>query len=372
MTFVPDYGISTGVLENFIVEVTQQCNFRCGYCCFSGEYAGMRSHNNRSMPVDTARNTIDFICRHAPAEGPVYVSFYGGEALLEFGLVIRIIEALRLRLGTRVIFDVSTNGWLLSPDVVDRILTVPDVNVSVSLDGTARIHDRNRRHSSGAVTFGKIVANLQYFKRKNETEYRRRIRLLVTVGSMDDLREIDRSFATLGDLAGDKPILVSHLLPNFARNILFRDSLETKTAFIEEALEQKRSGASNLHTRVFDELQFKRQRKFECDGCASLKLHTCVNSLQSCFINIDGTVFPCEKVKEHCAIGDVCGGIDPDRIRKLAVKYALRRNMVCHDCDYVAYCKRCLIDLNYSLAEQKILCDDYKENVDLALKYGYE
>lgn len=324
------------------------------------------------MPRATALKVIDFICLHAVTEGPLYVSFYGGEALLNFDIIKLIIENLQLHFGDRLIFDISTNGYLLDANVVNYILTVPNVNISVSIDGTEEIHDKNRVHISGAKTYRKIVNNLLYFKNKNHEEYCKRIRILITAGSLDDINAIDHSFDVLNVLSGEKPFLVSHLLPNFSKNILYRDSLESKIAFIKDAIEYKKSGVNNLHTLIFDELQRKKTMKFNCADCATLKLqlHTCVNHLQSCFINAFGAIFPCEKVKPNLSIGDLDNGFDLKKIKTLMIKYAIRRNIMCRDCNYAAYCKRCIIDLNFSLAEQKIMCADYKENIDLALKYS--
>lgn len=372
MLFIPEHNIGPNRLSNYIVEVTQNCNFRCKYCCFSGDYVGFRHHNTLSMSGVTAKKTIDFIRHHTAEEGPIYVSFYGGESLLKFDLIKTMITALREHFGNRMIFDISTNGWLLGNDIVDYILSVPNVNVSVSLDGIAEIHDRNRLHVSGTKTYDKIVANLLHFKGKNKEEYYKRIRILITVGSLEDINTIDKSFDALKPLTGEKPLLISHLLPNFSKRILYRDSFEHKKIFIEEALRFKKAGKGNLHTMIFDELQHKRKRKFDCSDCTRIKLHTCINNLQSCFINVNGIIYPCEKVKQDCAIGDISTGFYIKKIRKLAVKYTLWRNMVCRKCKYIAYCKRCLIDLNFSLQEQKLICEDYKENIDLALKYNYE
>lgn len=372
MLFIPEYDIHLHGLTNFIVEVTQRCNFRCKYCCFSGDYDGMRHHNKYSMSKATALKVIDFICLHAVTEGPLYVSFYGGEALLNPNVIKLIVENLQLRFGNRLIFDISTNGYLLDTNVVNYILTIPNLNISVSIDGIEAIHDKNRLHISGAKTYRKIVNNLLYFKNKNQKEYRKRIRILITAGSLDDISVIDCSFDVLKLLNGDKPILVSHLLPNFSKNILYRDSIESKIAFIKDAIEYKKAGANNLHTLILDELQRKKIQKFKCVDCDTLKLqlHTCVNHLQSCFINIFGEIFPCEKVKPIHSIGDVYSGFDLEKIRTLMIKYSIRRNIMCRNCDYATYCKRCIIDLNFSLAEQQVMCAEYKENIDLALKYS--
>lgn len=33
----------------FIIALTEQCNLRCSYCCYSGEYAGNHRHSSLSL-----------------------------------------------------------------------------------------------------------------------------------------------------------------------------------------------------------------------------------------------------------------------------------------------------------------------------------
>lgn len=58
-------------------------------------------------------------------------------------------------------FEVSINGTLLSPHVVDWLIA-NDVTLFLSLDGTGRVQNRQRKTSSGLGSFKQIIDALHY------------------------------------------------------------------------------------------------------------------------------------------------------------------------------------------------------------------
>lgn len=86
-----DYLINNRV-EGITLQVTQQCNMRCSYCKFTyGDNVHSRAHATVSMSYDVAVRAIDFYYNHSRDSKHVNVSFYGGEPLLEYEMVKRII-----------------------------------------------------------------------------------------------------------------------------------------------------------------------------------------------------------------------------------------------------------------------------------------
>lgn len=48
-------------VEQIILEVTEQCNFRCKYCVYSEDFSGNRDFGNRRMPTEIAFKAFVFI-----------------------------------------------------------------------------------------------------------------------------------------------------------------------------------------------------------------------------------------------------------------------------------------------------------------------
>lgn len=354
-------------ITNFTIEITQKCNFRCSYCCFSGEYAHMRSHSSRSMSKDIILKSIDFIENNAHNEERISVSFFGGEALLGIKSILFIMKELNNFFGERICFDISTNGYILSPHIVDALLNY-NVGVSVSLDGCKVIHDKNRRTINGSPTYDIIVSNLKNFKLRHPSEYNKRVRILITSGFLHEIKLMNEYYSELCELIGEKPLFISHIYPNFKNGVVYDDSVSEIMDFYRIAIEKRKNGISDLYTILLDDIMKKSKKKFVCNETANrINLRTCLDCLYSAFIDIDGNISPCEKFDSKHHIGDVTNGIDIRLLKKWSYIYSLRRTFLCGKCEIVEFCSRCLADLKMTSAEQRLMCEIYKKNVQVAI-----
>ena len=55
------YFESLPKVDSFILGLTEQCNLRCTYCCYSGNYANKRLHSLMSMNCGDIDAVLDFI-----------------------------------------------------------------------------------------------------------------------------------------------------------------------------------------------------------------------------------------------------------------------------------------------------------------------
>ena len=69
--------------------VTNACNLGCVYC-YGFDGAGYLNRPD-GMTWDVAERAIGFLCEHAPEKRPFTLYFFGGEPLLNFRLIERII-----------------------------------------------------------------------------------------------------------------------------------------------------------------------------------------------------------------------------------------------------------------------------------------
>jgi len=129
-----------------------RCNLRCDYC-----YQDDR-RCSAAMDWSVARAAIDRGLRLRPDVLGVVLS--GGEPLLVPGLVRRCIEHVRSvgSSSTRVELTLSTNGTLLTPEIVD-LLAGFDVTLHLSLDGVAEAQER--RGSDVGVSLDALLDGLR-------------------------------------------------------------------------------------------------------------------------------------------------------------------------------------------------------------------
>lgn len=137
-------------VESITLQVTQQCNLKCNYCPYSGSYYN-REHSNRHMSFETAKQAIDFYIAHSFDIPVAHIGFYGGEPLIEYDLIRKIVEYCREKcFGKKIMYFMTTNATLLTEEVIDFLME-NEFNLSISLDGPRNYHDRNRHRIDDSV-----------------------------------------------------------------------------------------------------------------------------------------------------------------------------------------------------------------------------
>ena len=145
------------------VLTTLQCNFACDYC-IQGDHGDYNKHAAK-MSLETAARLADWAERRLDELGAesYVLTFFGGEPLLNLPVVYYLAErmwnACQAR-GVRMLVNVITNGLLLTPDVVDRLVPFGLNGVKITLDGDRDTHNRMRPLRGGQGTFDRILANM--------------------------------------------------------------------------------------------------------------------------------------------------------------------------------------------------------------------
>lgn len=136
--------------NSVLLGVTDSCNLKCEYCFVK--------QGKNFMTLETARKAVDLAISNAnKKDKKASVIFFGGEPLLRFEEIIQpIVEEYR----GKVDFSITTNGLLLTEDVVD-FLWENDFTVLLSFDGVKRVQDIQRPAKTGS-SFDTIIRNIPY------------------------------------------------------------------------------------------------------------------------------------------------------------------------------------------------------------------
>lgn len=136
---------------------TEQCNLRCTYC-----YERFEVGHMSDAVVASVKNLLR--CR-APELRKLHIDWFGGEPLLAADVVEDISGFARDLADQDPFLDytssITTNGILLTPEMVRRLESVHVRDMHVSLDGPAEAHDLTRKSRGGSGTFAKIERNLE-------------------------------------------------------------------------------------------------------------------------------------------------------------------------------------------------------------------
>ncbi len=151
---------TSGVVKALCLHIAHTCNLNCSYCFASqGKYSGERA----VMSFETGKRALDFLIENSGTRRNLEVDFFGGEPLMNFEVVKKLVEYARSvekAAGKNFRFTLTTNGMLIDDDVID-FANREMSNVVLSLDGRREIHDRFRVDYNGKGSFDRIVPKFQ-------------------------------------------------------------------------------------------------------------------------------------------------------------------------------------------------------------------
>ena len=163
-TFAPLAGTfkerSGDVVKALCLHVAHSCNLNCAYCFASqGKFHGERA----LMPFAVGKQALDFLLDHSGTRRNLEVDFFGGEPLLNWDTVKRLVayaRSVERERGKNFRFTLTTNGVLIDDDVID-FCNREMSNVVLSLDGRKEIHDALRVDLAGKGSYDTVVPKFQ-------------------------------------------------------------------------------------------------------------------------------------------------------------------------------------------------------------------
>lgn len=367
--------------EQLILNVTERCNLRCKYCIYSGKYKNKRTHSKRDISFETAKKAINFFFNNSKDE--VYISFYGGEPLLNFSLIKQVIEYVEERTIKRVNWNITTNGTLLTPNICKYIYE-KKIILTVSLDGPKEIHDRYRVTIEGNKTFKKIMDNLKYLYNIDKDFYIKNVSFNAVSAPPYKLSLVEEFFNTETLVMKNNMSFyyMNSTIKNFESDfsindynydLLMKDNqkLEDEYKYQVKIGESKYKIAKQLYERNI--LRFYKRSKSQLgdiigpNGC-------CVAGFRRVFVGVDGTLNVCEKMDNAYSIGSIDEWLDMDSIKKLYEEYFKISNN-CLNCWACRLCSTCFASAitGGKLDEQSrsSLCDNIRDQFHQMLVLYY-
>ena len=159
------------VIKALCLHVAHTCNLNCEYC-FAGQ--GKYHGEDAIMSFEVGKAALDFLVKNSGTRKNLEVDFFGGEPLVNFDVVKRLVayaRSIEKEAGKHFRFTLTTNGVLLDDDVID-FLNKEMNNVVLSLDGRKEVNDAKRKRLDGQGSYDIIVPRFQNFvKKRGDKEY---------------------------------------------------------------------------------------------------------------------------------------------------------------------------------------------------------
>ena len=147
------------------LEVNQICNLRCNYC-----YLGEKTNQKMSEDIAYKGLEIAFLNVEKHKDKRLWVDFVGGEALISFEFLQKLVEYIEEEAAKRTItvsYSITTNGTIMNDKILEWFIN-NKVHLKLSIDGTMETHDRNRKSKIGIGSYRNIMKNINYFREYEE------------------------------------------------------------------------------------------------------------------------------------------------------------------------------------------------------------
>ena len=341
-------------IRHLILQVTQNCNLRCEYCVYSGDYQN-RTHSQKKMSFDVAKKAMDYYLSHSRDNNSLSMGFYGGEPCLNFELVKKCVDYFEEKAeGRTTAYNMTTNATLLSEDIIDYIVK-HDFSLMISLDGPREVHDKHRKLAfSEEGSFDRVMKKVEYLKEHYPEYCRSSVAFNCVLDTENDFEKINH-FVKSSPLISDMKIRSSGIN---TRNTDKRYGLNEK--FLEETNYEKFKIQLELlgelppgsGSRLLSNYKSSLKKALErADDAGNSELPDewhhggpCMPGAMRLFVNAEGIFYPCERVNEaNCMlqIGNVEEGIDVQKAEHI-LNFDEERIDICKNCWAFRRCRQCV------------------------------
>ncbi|MFR1833592.1 MAG: thioether cross-link-forming SCIFF peptide maturase [Lachnospiraceae bacterium] len=328
--YVADFKKRKTVVKALCLHIAHDCNLACRYCfAEEGEYHGRRA----LMSYEVGKKALDFLIANSGNRQHLEVDFFGGEPLMNWDVVKRLVEYGRSQENEhnkKFRFTLTTNGVLLNDEIME-FCNKEMSNVVLSLDGRKEVNDHMRPFRNGKGSYDLIVPKFQKFAElRGDKDYF--VRGTFTNKNLDFGEDV-LHYADLGFKKMSMEPVVAEPTEDYAiREEDLPQILAEYDRLAAEYVKRHKEG------RGFTFFHFMVDLKQ--GPCVAKRLSGCGSGTEYLAVTPWGDLYPCHQFvgKEEFLLGNVDTGVTNTAIRdefKLCNVYAKEK---CKDCFARFYC----------------------------------
>lgn len=353
-------------LPQIVFEVTDACNLRCKYCGYAGLYEGYDQREDKFMSFDMAKSVLDYlfdIWKNNYSRGaiqPVTIGFYGGEPLLNMGLIQNIVEYIEQQdcVGKKFIFNMTTNAMLL--DRYADYLVEHEFRLLISLDGDKE-GQGYRVDANGCNSFDRVITNVKLLQ-INHPEYFARFVMFNSV--LHNKNSVESIFHFIKNTFGKEPSISplrnSGIRPDKVEefNRTYRNYSESiESASNCELLKEELFIKNPMTARVLHYIHYSSGNVYSSYNSLlinpklqnSLTTGTCTPFSKKMFVTVNGKILQCERINHEFALGKILENkviIDYDYVAEQYNFFTSKFTEQCNICGNRHSCSQCVYQID--------------------------
>lgn len=382
-------------LEQVTLELTEKCNLRCGYCIYNEACEKNRDFGERDMPEAIAYKAIDYAKKHSSRTEILHIGYYGGEPLINYQVMINSMKyAIETITDKKLHFAFTTNAVLLTKERCEELSQIPNLSVTISLDGPEKWHDFYRKNINGNGSFKQTIEGLKNLVEAFGYERSKENVLFSMVYappySIERLEETQAFFEELEWLPTECVKFITY--PD-------EESMETIYKYLEKNNLLNKAGWGNAELdfslRDFSHANEKNKNSFTekllMDSYLPIRKRAifdivmdnirmngcCVPGQRKIYVTVDGKLKICERVGNIPTLGDINTGIDIEKVKKIYIEeysnYSIKK---CATCWYARLCSicycGCYTDEKFDLTKKTAMCEERKASCLRSLSAYFE
>ncbi len=355
---------TSGVIKALCLHIAHTCNLNCSYCFASqGKYHGERA----LMSFDVGKRALDFLVENSGTRRNLEVDFFGGEPLMNFDVVKRLVEyarSIEKEKNKNFRFTLTTNGVLIDDDVID-FANREMSNVVLSLDGRREVHDRFRVDYAGKGSFDSIVPKFQRLvkARGGKNYYMRGTFTHYNPDFLNDIKAmLDLGFTELSM----EPVVTSPSDPSALteadKEIVFKQYEELAELML---LRDKENKPFTFYHYMID---------IKGGPCIYKRISGCGSGTEYMAVTPWGDLYPCHQFvgDEKFLLGNIWDGVKNTEIQNEFFSCNVYAREECRDCWARLYCSGgCAANAYHATGSVKGIykygCDLFKKRMECAL-----
>lgn len=337
------------------------CDMACAYCFVSQHLNGAQGE---LMSWDTAQASVDFLMRQPAPK--VELDFFGGEPLLNWGVVRRTIIYAKAQAAAKqkaLKLALTTNALNLKPAQA-QFLAAQEVNLTLSLDGDAETHNRLRKTKTGRDSFARVFSHIQTaLVHKQHQDYY--IRGTYTSQSL----EFSRAARFMAEAGFNSLSLEPVVTGQEAFSIQARHLPEIERQYELLSRDYARRKAAG---KGFDFYHFN--LNLHKPVCIEKRLQSCGAGLEYLAVAPGGELYPCHQFVGLSAfkLGTVSTGVSRHRVREKFQRAHIFNQPECLECWAKFYCSGGCYASNWTahrdiLKPDALSCAVFKLRLEYAL-----
>ncbi len=328
--YISEFKSRSTVVKALCLHIAHDCNLACKYCfAEEGEYHGRRA----LMSYEVGKQALDFLIANSGNRKNLEVDFFGGEPLMNFDVVKRLVEYGREQEkihNKKFRFTLTTNGILLNDEVME-FANKEMGNVVLSIDGRKEINDLMRPARNGKSSYDVILPKFEKLaESRNQNNYY--VRGTFTHNNLDFSED------------------VKHLAELGFKQI----SVEPVVALPEESYAIKEEDVEKIYEEYDKLAAYILKKRQEGEGfnffhfmidlsggpCVAKRLSGCGSGTEYLAVTPWGDLYPCHQFvgEEEYLMGTVFEGIKKTELQEQFRGCNVYSKDKCKDCFAKFYC----------------------------------